>query len=105
MMEISTITALIMSIAPAITAVIGIIVALGVGIGNIKKANKDTVETAKQAHRDTIDIVSEQNAKIIENVAQIAQKNEQLTRANEELKRDLRKVMAKLNHVHIIDDK
>ena len=77
-MEISSITALIMSIAPAITAVIGIIVALGVGIGNIKKANKDTIDTAKQAHRDTIEAVNKQNAEIIANVAQIAQNNEKL---------------------------
>lgn len=104
-MEISEIYAIIISAAPAITAVIGIIVALGVGIGNIKKANKDTVDTAKQAHRDTIDMVSEQNAKIIENVAQIAQKNEELQRENEELKKDLRAMVAKLNHVHIIDNK
>ena len=104
-MEISSITALIMSIAPAITSVIGIIVALGVGIGNIKRANKDTVDTAKQAHKDTITMLAEQNAKLMENVSQIVQNNEELKRENEELKRDLRKVMAKLNHVHIIDDK
>lgn len=103
-MEISEITNIIMSCAPAITAVIGIIVALGVGIGNIKRANKDTVESAKQAHRDTIEEVRKQNAEIIENVAQIAKNNEKLKQENEELKGILRKVMAKLNHVHI-DDK
>ena len=104
-MAINEITALIMTIAPAITAVIGIIVALGVGIGNIKKANQNTVNEAKQAHEDTISTVSEQNAKLAENVAQIAQNNEELRRENQELKRDLRKVMAKLSHVHIEDDK
>ena len=104
-MEISSITALIMSIAPAVTAVIGIIVALGVGIGNIKKANQDTVNTAKKAHKDTIDMLAEQNAKLMENVSQIAQNNVELVRENEELKRHLRKIAAKLDHVHIIDDK
>lgn len=93
-MAINEITALIMSLAPTISAVIGIIVSVAVGIKRVKQANKDTLDECRK-----------QNASVIENVAQIAQKNEQLTRENEELKRDLRKVMAKLNHVHIIDDK
>lgn len=104
-MEISEIYAIIISAAPAITAVIGIIVALGVGIGNIKKANQTAVDTAKKAHKDTVDMIAEQNAKIVENVAKIAQKNEDLQRENEELKKDLRQMVAKLNHVHIIDNK
>lgn len=93
-MEISQITEFIIAAAPAITAVIGIIISLVAGIKRIKQANKDT-----------LDEIRNKNAKVIENVAQIAQNNEELKRENEELKRDLRKVMAKLNHVHIIDDK
>jgi|GEM_PF-1951266 len=94
MMEINEITALVMSLAPTISAVIGVIVSLIVGIKRIKHDNRDTLDECRK-----------QNAAVIENVAQIAQKNEELTRENEELKRDLRKVMAKLNHVHIEDDK
>lgn len=94
MMEINEITALIMSLAPTISAVIGIIVSVAVGIGRIKQANRDTLDECRK-----------QNASVIENVAQIAQKNEDLTRENEELKKDLRKVMAKLNHVHFEDNK
>ncbi len=94
MMEISEITALIMSMAPTISAVIGIIVSVAVGISRIKQANRDTLDECRK-----------QNASVIENVAQIAQKNEDLTRENEELKKDLRKVMAKLNHVHFEDNK
>lgn len=93
-MEINEITALVMSLAPTISAVIGVIVSLIVGIKRIKHDNRDTLDECRK-----------QNAAVIENVAQIAQKNEELTRENEELKRDLRKVMAKLNHVHIEDDK
>jgi len=93
-MEISEITALIMSMAPTISAVIGIIVSVAVGISRIKQANRDTLDECRK-----------QNASVIENVAQIAQKNEDLTRENEELKKDLRKVMAKLNHVHFEDNK
>ncbi len=91
-MEISQITDLIIAAAPAITAVIGIIISLVAGIKRIKQAN-----------RDTLDEIRNKNAKVIENVAQIAQNNEELRRENEELKRDLRKMMAKLNHVHIQD--
>ncbi len=93
-MAINEITALIMSMAPTISAVIGIIVSVAVGIKRIKQANRDTLEECRK-----------QNAAVVENVAQIAQNNEDLRRENEELKRDLRKVMAKLNHVHIKDDK
>lgn len=93
-MEISEITALILSLAPAVSAVIGIIVSLVVGIKRIKHDNRDTLEECRK-----------QNASVIENVAQIAQKNDELTRENAELKRDMRKIMAKLNHVHIENDK
>jgi len=93
-MEISAIQEIIISAAPAITAIIGIIVSLVAGIKRIKQAN-----------RDTLDEIRSKNAAIVENVAQIAQNNEELKRENEELKRDLRMMVAKLNHVHIIDDK
>ena len=92
-MEISAIQEIIISAAPAITAIIGIIVSLIAGIKRIKQAN-----------RDTLDEIRSKNAAIIENVAQIAQNNEELKRENEELKRDLRMVMAKLNHVHIKEE-
>ena len=93
-MEISEITALILSLAPAITSVIGVIVSIVVGIKRIKHDNTDTLNECRK-----------QNAAVVKNVAQIAQNNEDLRRENAELKRDLRKVMAKLNHVHIEDDK
>ena len=93
-MAINEITALIMSLAPTISAVIGIIISVVVGIKRIKQANTDTLEECRK-----------QNASVVKNVAQIAQKNDELTRENAELKRDLRKVMAKLNHVHFEEDK
>ena len=92
-MEISQITEFIIAAAPAITSVIGIIVALVAGIKRIKQANRDTLDECRK-----------QNAAVVENVAQIAQNNEDLRRENQELKKDLRKVMAKLNHVHIKED-
>lgn len=93
-MEISQITELILNLSPAITAVIGIIVALIVGIKRIKLANTDTLNECRK-----------QNAAVAAEVAQIAQKNDELTRENLELKKDLRKVMAKLSHVHVEEDK
>lgn len=91
-MEISQVYEIILASAPAITAVIGIIVSLVAGIKRIKQANRDTLEECRK-----------QNASIRENVAQIAQNNEELRQENAELKRDLRKVMAKLSHVHFED--
>ena len=65
-MEISEIYAIIISAAPAITAIIGIIVSLVAGIKRIKQANKDT-----------LDEIRSKNAAIIENVAQIAKNNQE----------------------------
>lgn len=93
-MEISAIQEIIISAAPAITAIIGIIVSLVAGIKRIKRANTDTLEECRK-----------QNAEVIENVAQIAQKNEELQRENAELKHDLRVMMAKLNHCRFTEDK
>ena len=92
-MEISAIQEIIISAAPAITAIIGIIVSLIAGIKRIKQANRDTLEEMRN-----------KNAAIVENVAQIAQNNDELRRENAELKRDLQRVMAKLNHVHIKEE-
>lgn len=93
-MEISAIQDIIIAAAPAITAVIGIIISLIAGIKRIKQDNTKTLNEIRS-----------KNAEVIANVAQIAQNNEELRRENEELKRDLRKIMAKLNHVHFEDEK
>lgn len=93
-MEISQVYEIIIAAAPAVTAIIGIIVSLVAGIKRIKRANTDTLEECRK-----------QNAAVIENVAQIAQKNEELTKENAELKHDLRVMMAKLNHCRFTEDK
>ena len=92
MMQISELTAWLISLIPTASAVLGMVVML------IK-----TIRAVKQAHKDTIDECAKQYASLLDKVTQIAQKNDELTRENEELKRDLRAVMAKLNHVHIKD--
>lgn len=92
MMEISQITDLIITLAPAITAVIGIIVSLVVGVKKVKASNKEAIEQMKQTQTKIIEI----NLKQVE-------KNENLQKENEELKRDLRKLMAKISHIHFED--
>ena len=104
-MEISQITDLIIAAAPAITAVIGIIISLVAGIKRIKQNNQDIFDRVKQHNEEALQEMHDKNAEVIANVAQIAQNNEELRRENEELKRDLRKIMAKLNHVHFEDEK
>lgn len=84
----------IIEFSPAITAFIGIVVSLIVGIKKIKQHNNDTLEEIKGA-----------NARIIELYQEEVAKRQEVQRENEEIKRDLRKVMAKLNHVHFEEDR
>lgn len=88
MMEINEITALIMSLAPTISAVIGVIVSLVVGVKRIKHDNKDTLEECRK-----------QNAAVIENVSQIVKENDKLRAENEELKELVKRTLDRLNHV------
>ena len=88
MMEINEITALIMSLAPTISAVIGVIVSLIVGVKRIKHDNKDTLEECRK-----------QNAAVIENVAQIVKENDKLKAENEELRELVKRTLDRLNRV------
>lgn len=88
MMEINEITALIMSLAPTISAVIGVIVSLVVGVKRIKHDNRDTLEECRK-----------QNAAVIENVAQIVKENDKLKAENEELRELVKRTLDRLNHV------
>ena len=88
MMEINEITALVMSLAPTISAVIGVIVSLIVGVKRIKHDNKDTLEECRK-----------QNAAVIENVAQIVKENDKLKAENEELRELVKRTLDRLNHV------
>lgn len=85
---IDIITQYILAIAPAVTAVIGLIVTLGVGIAKIKNANKGTIES--------VDRVSKRSENMESHLREVAQENVQL-------KKELKKVMSKLEHVHIVD--
>lgn len=83
----------IIEFSPAITAFIGIVVSLIVGIKKIKQHNNDTLDEIRSA-----------NARIIELYQEEVVKRQEVQRENEEIKRNLRKMMAKLNHVHFEED-
>lgn len=87
-MDIDIITQYILAIVPAFTAVVGMIVTLGVGIGKIKKANSETTtqvkelsETDKALKRELRDVHKE----------------------NAELKKQLNEVTARMKHLYFVE--
>lgn len=87
---LDAITQYILALVPAVTALVGMAVCVGVGVGKIRKANRDTVDSIDTISRKSQSLESQLQSVHAENV---------------ELKRQLRKVMAKLEHVHIVDKK
>ena len=87
-MEISAISQFIISIVPAVTAVIGMIVALGVGIGKIKKANSETTKEVKDLSKTDKELKAE-----LRNVH----------KENAELKKQLNEVAARLKHMYFVE--
>lgn len=87
---LDAITQYILALVPAVTALVGMAVCVGVGVGKIRKANRNTV--------DSIDTISRKSQSLESQLQEVHKENV-------ELKRQLRKVMAKLEHVHIVDEK
>ena len=87
---LDAITQYILALVPAVSALVGMAVCVGVGVGKIRKANRDTV--------DSIDTISRKSQSLESQLQEVHKENV-------ELKRQLRKVMAKLEHVHIVDEK
>ena len=79
--------------SPAITAVISVLVAMVVGIKKIKGHNDKAIKELREAEQRIVIINEQRNEDL-----------EELRRENAELKADLRKMMAKLNHVKIKDE-
>lgn len=77
-MELSQITELIIETAPAITALIGVIVALIVGIKSIKNSNNETQADVKAASKELKAIAAE----------------------NKELKKELKSTLATIKKIH-----
>ena len=89
-MELDLITQYVLALAPAITAIISMVVALGVGIGQIRKANNLTVSEVKE------------NSKAIrERQSSLEAQLSAVHRENAELKKNLNRVMKKLENVYI----
>lgn len=99
MMEISEISTLIIAYAPAITAVIGVIVSLFVGIAKIRQANKSTVNELIDANKDTVKEIKESNAKLLEANAQIIADNLELKKENIKLKQEMGHLINKVCNV------
>ena len=93
-MNIDVITQYILSIVPAFTAVVGMIVTLGVGIGKIKKANKDTINEVKENSKG----LKRANEALKDELANVY-------KDNVEIKKQMTKLMAKVEHIHFVDDK
>lgn len=94
-MNIDIITQYILAIVPAFTAVVGMVVTLGVGIGKIKKANKETTDTVVE--------ISEESRGLKGELAELARQNKELKKENLELKKSLDKVTAKMEHLYFVE--
>lgn len=88
-MELDIITQYILAIVPAFTAVVGMIVTLGVGIGKIKKANNETTSKVEEvSHND----------------AALKKQLREVSKENAELKKQLNEVMARMKHMYFIEE-
>ena len=92
-MDIDVITQYILSLAPAFTAVVGMIVTLGVGICKIKKASQSTVDEVKENSKGLRRVNEELKCDLIN-----------VHKENAELKKEMSKLMAKIEHIHFVDD-
>lgn len=87
-MNIDIITQYILAIVPAFTAVVGMVVTLGVGIGKIKKANKET--------SDKVEEVSHSDKMLKKQLTEVH-------RENVELKKQLNEVSARMKHLYFVE--
>lgn len=87
---INTITNYIISLVPAVTAVAGMLTVMGVGIGKIRKANKDATNEIKETHKENVELRRE--------LADVV-------RENKELKQSIKKITARMEHMYYIEEK
>lgn len=88
-MDLDIITQYVLAIVPAFTAVVGMIVTLGVGIGKIKKANSETSSQVKE--------LSETDKSLKRQLVQVHKENV-------ELKKQLNEVTARLKHMYFVEN-
>lgn len=80
-MDIAQITQYLIELSPAITALVGIVVTIVVGVKKIKAANAETIADVKATNRE------------------MKQANIQLIKENAELKGEIKKVLNELHNV------
>ena len=87
---LDAVTQYLISITPAVTAIVGAITVVGVGIGKIKKANKDATNEIKEMHDENVELRKELK---------------EVAKENKELKQSLRKVTARMEHMYYVEEK
>lgn len=87
-MNIDVITQYILAIVPAFTAVVGMVVTLGVGIGKIKKANKETSDKVEE---------------VSNNDRMLKKQLREVSKENAELKEHLNKITARMEHLYYVE--
>lgn len=87
-MILDAISQYILAIVPSVTAVIGMIVALGVGIGQIKRANNDSVKEVREVSKSDKDLKKQLR---------------DVHRENEQLKAQLNEVLARMKHMYFVE--
>ena len=90
--QIDTITQYVLALVPAVTALMGMIVVVGVGIGKIKSALKGNIESVEKISDDSRAIKTQN--------AELKRQNIELKRQNEELKKAFTNLC---NKIEVID--
>lgn len=88
-MILDAISQYILAIVPSVTAIIGMIVALGVGIGQIKKANSDATKEVREVSRNDSDLKRQLR---------------EMHKENMELKKQLTEVLARMKHMYFVEE-
>ena len=91
LVSIDAITQYILSLTPAITALIGVIVVIAVGVGKVKNALKDNGETVERT--------STRSSKAIDS---LIEQNKELRAENKELKKALIELNKKIEVIDTI---
>lgn len=93
---LDAITQYILALVPAVTALVGMAVCVGVGVGKIKRANRDTV--------DSIDRASKKTQTLEEQLQEVHNENVQIKKENVYLKKQLNEVMARMKHMYFVEN-
>ena len=92
--QIDTITQYVLAIVPAVTALMGMVVVIGVGIGKIKQALKGNIESVEKIGSETREI-KRQNI-------ELKRQNIELKNENAELKKTLNDFCKKIEVIDTI---